>query len=280
MLLTESHPKSNDLTNHQSEPKDWVDGMTAGKAVFVERSKGTSRFVFVCEHASNNIPARWGSLGLTDAQRQSHIAWDPGALAVARALSDAFDAPLVHAGISRLVYDVNRPPAAISAIPERSEIHDIPGNVGIDPAERLARTRAVYIPFHGAVASLMSERLAAGPEPVLVTIHSFTPIYHGQPRAVELGVIHDADTTLAQLVVEESAARTGFDTRLNAPYSALDGVTHTLALHATPYGINNVMLELRNDLISDPGSVAHASGSLVNVLSAALARLTEDKGRT
>ena len=279
MLLTESHLKSNDLNNLETKPTNWVDAMTAGTAVFVERSKGASRFVFVCEHAANDIPAHWGSLGLTDAQRQSHIAWDPGALDVARALSATLDAPLIHGGISRLVYDVNRPPAAVSAMPSRSETHDIPGNVDIDPAERLTRTQAVYIPFHSAVGRLLAERLATGPAPVLVTVHSFTPVYFGQPRTVELGVIHDADATLARLVVNESAARTGFVTRLNAPYSAQDGVTHMLALHATPYGIDNVMLEIRNDLISDPVSVSRVAAQISQVLTAALARLTTEKGR-
>ena len=38
--------------------------------------------------------------------------------------------------------------------------------------------------------------------------------------------------------------------RRNYPYSAADGVTHTLRRHAIARGIPNVMLEIRNDLIA------------------------------
>ncbi|MGL6211410.1 MAG: N-formylglutamate amidohydrolase, partial [Paracoccaceae bacterium] len=112
------------------------------------------------------------------------------------------------------------------------------------------RTDAVYLPFHGALHALIAGRIAGGLRPVIVTVHSFTPVYFGQPRAVEFGVIHDADPSLAHAIVAASAG-TGLKTQLNAPYSAADDVTHVLRLHATPYGLLNAMLEVRNDLIAD-----------------------------
>ena len=86
------------------------------------RGQGPARALVVCEHASNRIPEVLGDLGLDQAAaRESHIAWDPGALGVATALAARISAPLVHGSISRLVYDCNRPPDAASAIPETSE---------------------------------------------------------------------------------------------------------------------------------------------------------------
>ena len=117
---------------------------------------------------------------------------------------------------------------------------------------RLARTQAVYLPFHGALHAEIARRIALGRPPVIVTIHSFTPVYFGKKRDVEFGVIHDADPGLAMKVVEHARALTGLETRLNEPYSAADSVTHTLRLQATPYGLDNVRLEVRNDLISHP----------------------------
>ncbi len=113
------------------------------------------------------------------------------------------------AGASRLIYDLNRPPHSPGAMPARSEIHDIPGNADLPEAERLARTQAIYLPFHGAVAEMMARMMARGQRPVLVTVHSFTPVWFGQPRAVEFGVIHDADDRLARAICRAAKARPG-----------------------------------------------------------------------
>lgn len=242
-------------------------------AVTVERPAGRGPFLIVCEHAANAFPPPWGTLGLDAAQQRAHIAWDPGALGLARALSQKLDATLVAAGLSRLIYDLNRPPHAPGAIAARSEIHDIPGNRALSPAERAARTEAIYLPFHARLRAEIALRLARGQHPVLVTVHSFTPVFHGAPRAVELGVIHDADAGLARAVLHEAVARTTLDVRLNEPYSAADGVTHTLALQATPMGLANVMLELRNDLIATPEAQDAMADTLAAVLNGALSRM-------
>ena len=76
--------------------------------VLVFNGEGRSPFVLACEHASNRFPDRFGDLGLTPHQRLMHIAWDPGAYAVALKLSDLLDAPLVASTVSRLVIDCNR----------------------------------------------------------------------------------------------------------------------------------------------------------------------------
>ena len=77
-------------------------------APVIENPGSLGRIVLVCEHASNHIPANWGDLGLTAGQRKAHIAWDPGALAVARSLSALLDAVLIHAPASRLERGLGR----------------------------------------------------------------------------------------------------------------------------------------------------------------------------
>lgn len=232
----------------------------------IERPQAAGRVILVCEHASNHIPARWGDLGLSAAQRAEHIAWDPGALGLARGLSERLDATLIHAPASRLVYDLNRAPDMAGAMPARSELHDIPGNAAITPAERLARTEALYLPWAAGLHGLIAGRIALGRRPVIVTIHSFTPIYHGRPRHVEFGVIHDADAHLAVAILTAAQRLTRLRSELNSPYSAADDVTHTLRLHATPYGLPNAMLEIRNDLIATPEAQAAMADQLAPVI--------------
>lgn len=235
----------------------------------IENETGQSPVLLVCEHASNAMPEPWGSLGLTEAQRQAHIAWDPGALGLARGLAQRLDATLIHARVSRLIYDCNRAPDMPGAMPTRSEVHDIPGNAAISAAERLARTEAVYLPWANGLHNLIAKRIALGRRPVIVTIHSFTPVFHGKTRAVEFGIIDDADPTLARAIFA-ACGPTGLNAQMNEPYSAADDVTHTLRLHATPYGLANAMLEIRNDLIADPAAEAAMADLLAPVLSAAL----------
>ncbi len=238
-------------------------------AIVEEGDVGTP-LILVCEHASNTIPAAWGDLGLSAEARVAHIAWDPGALDLARGMARALGACLVHAPVSRLVYDLNRSPDHPGAMPVRSEVFDIPGNAGLQAPARLARTRAVYQAFHDDLHGVVAGRLAVGVVPVMVTVHSFTPVWHGTQRQVEFGVIHDADPDLA-LGIVAAAAGSGLRVALNQPYAAADGVTHTLRLHAGPYGLRNAMLEVRNDLIATPDAAATMALRIAPMIARAMA---------
>lgn len=247
-----------------------------GEAVAVENSAASGAVVLVCEHASRALPVRAGDLGLPAEALESHIAWDPGALAVSRRLSEKLDAVLIHQRFSRLLYDCNRPPESPAAMPDRSEIYDIPGNRDLGVAERYARTAALYVPFHDRISATLAAREAAGRESVVVTVHSFTPVYFGKPRAVEIGILHDTDSRLADGMLK--AAEGGpFRVERNAPYGPEDGVTHSLRLHALPYGHLNVMIEVRNDLLRDEAGVETISGHLADLLSEAMDQITHSR---
>lgn len=213
--------------------------------VLLKNGDGSSSVVLVCEHATSHIPEAYGDLGLAPEARRSHAVWDPGAMEVATRLSKHLDAPLIASGVSRLVYDCNRPPTAHDAMPARSEIIDVPGNCNLSNDDRADRARLYYAPFQAALRRLI-QRVA---DPVLVTIHSFTPIYHGAKRTVEIGVLHDSDTRLADAMLQVADRHTAADVQRNAPYGPQDGVTHTLREHGLRGGHPNVMLEVRNDLI-------------------------------
>jgi predicted N-formylglutamate amidohydrolase len=210
-------------------------------------AQGQSPYVLICEHASRLMPKRLGTLGLTEAELASHIAWDIGAEKVARLLSRLMDAPLLLQRYSRLAYDCNRPPDAADAIPELSELTAIPGNRKLSADDRLIRMREIYRPFHDGVSLLLDRRAAAGQRSLIVSIHSFTPVYKGKPRSVELGILHDRDTTLSARLIKSFP---NIDARLNEPYGPKDGVLHTLNLHGFARGLQHAMIEIRNDLVA------------------------------
>ncbi|MFS4580769.1 N-formylglutamate amidohydrolase [Phaeobacter sp. C3_T13_0] len=243
------------------------------RAVEIWNADGTGNVLVLCEHASNHIPARYHGLGLSADDRASHAAWDPGALAVARGLSEALDAPLVASGVSRLVYDCNRPPEAASAMPAKSELIDVPGNRGLDTAAREERVRSVYAPFCEAVAQLIDARKASEQETVLITIHSFTPIYYGTHRSVEIGILHDDDTRMADAMLNATQALPHRKIERNEPYGPQDGVTHSLVLHGQNNGLASVMIEIRNDLLQSPQQEATMTDELLQLLRPALTSL-------
>jgi predicted N-formylglutamate amidohydrolase len=217
-----------------------------GQVVHVRPAGPEADVLVVCEHASNRFPAD-DAMGLSPELRNSHIAWDPGALGVAENLAERLSAPLIHGGVSRLFYDCNRPPEAHDAIPQRSETYDIPGNASLSDAARCRRVELVYYPFRDMLANEIETRRES--LALLVTVHSFTPVFHGRKRDVELGILHGTDSRFALEMLAMRPPGCALDTRINEPYGPEDGVTHTLDLHGKPNKLLNVMLEIRNDLI-------------------------------
>jgi predicted N-formylglutamate amidohydrolase len=219
-------------------------------SVRAENRAGMGPVVLLCDHASNFVPAEYGTLGLDPRELDRHIAWDPGALPVARAMSELLDAPLVAAGVSRLIIDCNRPLQAPDLIPETSESTTVPANLGLDAAERARRVALSHAPFHAEVEALVEERGKAGQDSWLVSIHSFTPIYRGVARPWQVGILHDADRRLSDPMLAALDAMPGLTVGDNEPYSPADRVYYTLERHARSRGLPCVMIEIRNDEIA------------------------------
>ena len=238
----------------------------------VVNADGASPVLLICEHASADIPPEYAHLGLPPDQRRSHVAWDPGALGVARKMAQELDAVLIAGTLSRLLYELNRPPTNPAAMPVKSEVIDVPGNVDLPERERNRRIAHIYKPFHGRVAEALARRKA----PVIVTVHSFTPVYHGKPREVEIGLLHDADSRLADGILSLVADHSDHVVMRNAPYGPADGVMHTLNIHGDANGHPNLMIEVRNDLIETQAQQEDMGRLLAGWIAEALARLDAD----
>ncbi|NVK18325.1 MAG: N-formylglutamate amidohydrolase [Methylocystaceae bacterium] len=247
------------------------------EAFEIYNENGSFPLLLVCEHASNYVPSRYNGLGLDEDLLQSHIAWDPGARQVALKLADMLDCPLVAAGMSRLLYDCNRPPEAKDSIPVLSEIYPIPGNVDLTSEEKNWRIENIYQPFHSAVENTFSKLENTDIVPSMVTIHSFTPVYKGEKRKVEIGILHDSDTALADHILDASSDFEDLVIARNEPYSPTDGVTHSLKLHGLNKGRRNVMFEIRNDLISNENKAADMAARLAPMIKNAVLNQSSHK---
>jgi predicted N-formylglutamate amidohydrolase len=246
-------------------------------AVLIENPRGVCPLVLACDHASNHVPSRFAGLGLSASDLVRHIAWDPGALGVARAISARLDATLVAAGRSRLIIDCNRDPGDADSIPSLSETTEIPGNRALSADERRRRIAEVYKPFHSALASALSAKTSKGPTS-LVSIHSFTPIYRSVERPWSVGVLFDADQRLSRPIIERLSARPGLNVGVNQPYSPGDGVYHTLHKHGQSRGRPTAMIEIRNDLIATPEDERGWGEHLADILAEILPRMNTGAG--
>lgn len=224
--------------------------LAPSETVRVTNPGGSSPFVFTCDHASNYLPAEFGTLGLPVEDLSRHIAWDPGALPVARRMADALDATLIETRVSRLVIDCNRPLDAPDLVSPVSETTAIPGNTGLSEKQRAARIDLAWRPFHDTIAEIIDRRLAHGQETRLVSVHSFTPVYKGRSRPWHIGIIHDDDRRLAAPLISALRRLAGVTIGVNEPYSPADRVYFTLEKHARPRGLACAMIEIRNDEIS------------------------------
>ena len=227
-------------------------------------------FVLVADHAGNAIPPRMADLGLGEADLTRHIAWDIGIAGFADALAEKLNAPLVRQHYSRLAIDCNRDPARADAIPHFSDGSTIPGNVGLDETERAERIATIHAPYHAAIAAALGGQSCP---PVLLALHSFTPVMNGFARPWHAGVLHDrGDTRFSHAVLAGLRARIDAPVGDNEPY-AMDGIDFTVPHHCYDAGLAYAEIEIRQDLIADAAGQEWWAGLLVGILTGALTNI-------
>ncbi|MGK2923051.1 MAG: N-formylglutamate amidohydrolase [Methyloceanibacter sp.] len=215
----------------------------------MENPDAAGQFVVVCDHASNRIPDDYKRFGFDPEALKTHIAWDRGALGVARHLMRSLDAPLIWPDVSRLVIDCNRPPDSATLIVTESEGRPVPANHGLSDDERCRRLAYIHAAYHDAIDACLNER--ADQEITIVAIHSFTPIYLGKSRPWQIGIVFADDRRVADRLLQGLKGDSNLTVGANEPYSPADEVYYTVARHARPRGLPAAMIEIRNDEIGD-----------------------------
>ena len=214
----------------------------------VEGAPG-NRLILLCDHASNRVPEPYGDLGVPAAQFARHIAYDIGARDVTVGLAEKLGAAAVLSRFSRLLIDPNRGMDDPTLIMRLSDGAVVPGNAGVDEAERQRRIEHFHRPYHEAVADEIESVKAQGETPFLVSIHSFTPNWRGTPRPWHVGILWDQDEAVAQAMIRGFAAQGNLVVGDNEPYQgALEG--DTLNTHGTRANLPHALIEIRQDLIA------------------------------
>lgn len=241
------------------------------------RLDGLSDIFLTCDHAGKRLPRKLGSLGLGEADLERHIAWDIGAAAMAERMSEILGATLVMQRYSRLVIDCNRPPSAPTSITKISEGTEIPGNRDLEPHEAHGRMREIFDPYHDRIDVELELRRRAMRPTVLVSMHSFTPVFHGERRPWHLGLLYNRDPSFARCLAGELEG-TNLNVGHNVPYSVSDITDYTIPVHGERRRVPHVMIEVRQDLIDRREGQDEWAERLSVLLLGALARTSSGAG--
>ncbi len=214
---------------------------------------GKAPLLIGCDHAENRIPESLANLGLEPAHLESHIALDVGAKQVSMLLSEMLDAPLIMAGYSRLVIDLNRYPTDPSIILDVSDGISISGNMDLDAFSRQARIETFFDPYHERYAEMAREMVDHHDDPLLLALHSFSPAYGGHQRPWHYGVMWDEyPRNVKQQLLDGFNRFDGLVIGYNKPYTGHSPQGYAHVEHGHKNNMRVALLEIRHDLISKP----------------------------
>jgi predicted N-formylglutamate amidohydrolase len=225
----------------------------------------------VCDHARNAFPAAYGTLGLPPAALERHIAYDIGARDASLELATRLAAPLVMSTFSRLLIDPNRGEDDPTLVMRYSDGAIVPGNARADASEIARRVERYWRPYRDAVEATTRAMLATATPPALVSIHTFTPVWRGTPRPWKIGLLYDRDDRLARKLLAALSADGLLAQEIgdNEPYGG-GLVGDTIDAVATSRGLPNVLIEVRQDLVSTPQTAREWGARLARLLAGAL----------
>ncbi len=239
--------------------------ISATEACEIVAGSPSAPLILLCDHASNAVPGEYASLGLSQPQFERHIAYDIGARDLTLGLADRLAAPAVLSRFSRLLIDPNRGLDDPTLIMRISDGAAVPGNRGVDEAERQRRLDRFHAPYHRAISETVAAMRSRGIMPLLVSIHSFTPVWRGWPRPWHVGILWDQDETVARAMIRGFMAQGDLVVGDNEPYhGALEG--DTLNTHGTKPGIPHALIEVRQDLIAQKTGVDEWVGRVASVI--------------
>lgn len=245
------------MTSGISEPEPFsLLGPGEAEPFTIRNPDGRAQCILTCEHAGAIVPRALGLLGLEAEDYNKHYAVDVGIRRVTETLSDLLDAPAIFGNYSRLVVDLNRDLAHPTAFVTAGEGKPIPGNINMAEAERAARVGEIYDPYHEALAAMLDRASAAHQHPAVISMHSFTPQYFAFRRPWQTGFLWTHDSRIATAMIG-FFERAGYSAGNNQPYDHRIVRGAAINRHADTRRLSNVLVEIRNDLISNDSDADH-----------------------
>jgi predicted N-formylglutamate amidohydrolase len=256
--------RANKKMNHDSEHKVLLEPHEPAPVVI---HAGEDReWLIVCDHASNRVPKRLDTLGLSPKDLHSHIAYDIGAACVAARLSERLRAPLILSNYSRLVIDCNRYPNDPESVVKVSDHRTVQGNMVVTADEASQRRSSIFAPYHLAIDNALREAEGLGKVPAFISIHSCAPSLGGKDRPWQIGLAWSRDTRMSAPVLKNLAQNADLTVGDNRPYSLDLGSDFTTPEHAMTRGLAHLQIEFRQDLLDTPEAAASWADALFDAI--------------
>ena len=236
------------------------------KSFTVYKNNKKSNLLILCDHASYYIPKKYKNLGVDIDDVKKHIGWDIGALKVAKKVVNKVNGTLIYSGYSRLLIDCNRSLKSKGAFIKKSENISIPGNDRITKKEKLNRARKYYFPYHNKIDRIINEKLKNNIVPILISIHSFTPVYFEKRRPWHIGLLQRADTRLSSIFKKEIKKYKKINLGINQPYKLDLAGDFTVPFFSESYGLPHILIEIKQDLLLKNNSVNFWSNLISKIL--------------
>jgi predicted N-formylglutamate amidohydrolase len=232
------------------------------------RRRLLSPYVLTCEHAYARLPEE---RTLTIEERRilrSHWGWDRGAWQLTRAAAKLLQAGATAGRWSRLWVDLNREAGDATLVRRSVEGCALSWNHDVSAVAISKRFEAVHLPYHAEVDGEIAHRILHGVRPLLLAVHSFSPVLNGRPRNFDIGVLYDECLGEARRFAGPFRDA-GLRVRYNEPYSGKRGMMYSIDRHGKHYGLPNLELELNQALFDDPRAAATLAPIVAQALRAA-----------
>tara|TARA_B100000902_G_scaffold386947_1_gene430271 strand:+ start:3832 stop:4536 length:705 start_codon:yes stop_codon:yes gene_type:complete len=227
----------------------------------------SNQILIIADHASNYLPKENNKLGLTNAFLNQHIAFDIGVKELSLDLSHQLKCNVIQGKYSRLLIDLNRDLDDPTVIPEIVDRKIIPGNIGLSKKELKLRVKKIYNKYHYEIdRTIKNEKVR-----VILSLHSFNPIFKNKKRLLEFGVLSNEDKTLSNIIIDQLKLQK-LNVGDNKPYKG-NLIGDSMYRHGLRNKLPHALIEVRNDLLSNPTKIKRVSRLLHKTIVASLKKL-------
>lgn len=224
-----------------------------------------NKVIITCEHAFNVLPEEYT---WTENDKRhfvdEHWGYDIGAYNMANALASELKCVFVHTLYSRLLVDANRSIVSDTLFRRSGDGKEVDLNKDLTYEEEQSRIKKYFVPYYEALREISNKvdfKYA-------ISVHSFTPLYQGETRALEIGVLYGHDSEDFALKLNEGMLEKGYKSEANKPYDGITtmGTVKALIFAKFPSERQGMTFEFRNDILSDEKKFKELQGKTLDVV--------------
>ena len=231
-------------------------------------AKLEKKILIIADHASNFVPEENNKVGLLNSFLNKHIAFDVGVKELSLDLSNRLKCKVIQGKYSRLIIDLNRDLDDPTVIPEIVDRKIIPGNIGLGKSELRLRIEKIYNKYHYEIDQTIKNKKVK----VILSLHSFNPIFKNKRRLLEFGILSNEDKNLSSIIIDQLKLQK-LNVGDNKPYRG-NLIGDSMYRHGLKNKLPHALIEVRNDLLSYPTKIKRVSRLLHKTVVKSLKKLT------